>query len=178
MSEIKLYKSSWKAIRLLALSILFVILGIWTIKTERMWTFDYFMGWVISCFFGLSASIGFFHFFDKRPQIIINEHGIWDRTTNQDEIRWEQIKRAYSVNIYGQKFISLNVDNSFVFKQKEYKWAAKIRTKIKAQRLNVSLGQIKIDEKQFIFFINKMSKTKFENRIELINKSNHFCSDI
>lgn len=34
--------------------------------------------------------VGLFHVFDKRPQIIIIETGIWDRPISQDEVKWEQ----------------------------------------------------------------------------------------
>lgn len=168
MIEIKLYKTSWKAVKLLTIAILFVIGGIWIIRTEPVGTFDNIMGWLTTFFFGLGIFVGLFHLFDRRPQIIITENGIWDRTTKQDEIKWEQIKKAYNIDIYGQKFISLIVDDTFVFKTRQYKWATKLNKAIGAQKLNLQLGQIKIDEVKFAKFINKMSKASKEDRHELI----------
>ncbi len=94
--------------------------------------------WVGSAlaFFGLGLPVGLFQTFDKRPQIVITENGIWDRTTNQDEVKWEQIIEAYPLDIHGQKFISLVTDDTFVFKKNPYKWAAKINEFVGAQNLN------------------------------------------
>jgi hypothetical protein len=170
MTEIKLYKTTWKALKFIALSIPFVAMGIYAIKTEKSGTFDNLMGWLCTCFFGLGIPIGLFQLFDRRPQIIINEIGVWDRTTNQDEIKWEQIKKAYPVNISGQKFISLVTDKSFIFKTKQYKWATDLSKAIGAQKLNLHLGQISIDEQKLTKFINEICKTDRQDRANLIRK--------
>ena len=48
MAEIKLYKSSGKGFKIIALSLPFVIIGIWVILKEKNGTFDYYMGWSLS----------------------------------------------------------------------------------------------------------------------------------
>jgi hypothetical protein len=168
MTEVKLYKTPWKAIKIIALTIPFVIIGVWLAAKSDSDSKERIMGWFISCFFGLGIVVGLFNLFDKRPQIIINENGIWDRTTNQDIIKWEQIIEAYPVNISGQKFISLIVDDSFVFRTKEYKWTATVRELVEAQKLSLYLGQIKIDELKFTEFINKISQSEREIRSSII----------
>ena len=168
MTELKLYKTTNKGLKLIALSIPFVVLGIWMIIKESPWTTDYIMGWVGTCFFGLGIPIGLFQLFDKRPQIIINENGIWDRTTNQNEIKWEQIIEAYPIDIYGQKFISLVTDDTFVFTKKLYKWATKINEYVGGQNLNLSLGQTNVDENELSDLINELIKIKKEDRTNLI----------
>lgn len=87
MKEIKLYKSPWRAIKLLLLSSVFVFGGIWLITStdSPKW-----LGWMSIGFFGLGYPVGLFQLLDRRPQIIINELGIWDRTTKQDTINWER----------------------------------------------------------------------------------------
>ena len=40
MTELKLYKSSWKGIRIIALCLPFVIIGIWMISEKQKETFD------------------------------------------------------------------------------------------------------------------------------------------
>ena len=112
MTELKLYKSNSKGFKILALSLPFVLIGIWMISEKQSGTFDYYMGWFITSFFGLGIPISIFTLLDKRPQIIINENGIWDRTTKQKEIKWEQIKESYLIDIYNQKFISIVVDET------------------------------------------------------------------
>jgi hypothetical protein len=170
MTEVKLYKTILKGLKIFVLTIPFVVIGIWMITREPVGTTNYIMGWVITCFFGLGIPVGFFQLLDRRPQIIINESGIWDRTTNQDEVKWEQIQGAYPLNIFGQKFISLVVDDTFVFRTKQYKWAAKINEGIGAQKLNLHLGQLKIDENELINFLQEMTETQRENRRTIVKK--------
>src|SRR5690606_13693446 len=123
---------------------------------------EYIMAWLGTCFFGLGLPIGLFQTFDKRPHILITERGVCDRTTNQDEVTWEQIIEAYPLDIYGQKFISLVTDDTFVFKKKPYKWAAKLNEFVGAQNLNLNLGQINIDEIELTSFINQLSQRSID----------------
>ena len=172
MTQVKLHKIPLKGLKIVALSIPFVIIGIFAISKEPIGTTDYIMGWVCTCFFGLSISIRIFQTLDRRPQIIITENGIWDRTTKQNEIKWEQIKRAYPLDIYNQKFVSLKLDKSFVMKKKLYKWADKLNKAVGAQNINLQVSQLKIDENKMTEFITEMIKTERENRAEIIKK--HF----
>ncbi len=171
MTEIKLYKTTAKGLNIIGMCLPFVAIGLWFITQEPIGTTNYIMGWVGTCFFGLGIPIGLFQTFDRRPQIIISENGIWDRTTNQDEVKWEQIVEAYPLDIFEQKFISIVTDDTFVFKKKPYKWAEKINKKIGAQNLNLHLGQINIDETELTNFINQLSKENIEERSKLIKSS-------
>lgn len=102
------------------------------------------MGWLCTFFFGLGIPVALFQTFDRRPQIIITENGIWDRTTKQDEIKWGQIKGAYPLDIFKQKFVSLVVDDTFVLKRNLYKWAAKLNEETGAQKVNLRLANLKL----------------------------------
>lgn len=170
MTEIKLYKKPLKGLKIFGLTIPFVAIGILMIFEKPVGSFDYVMAWFCICFFGLGIPVGLFHTFDKRLQIVINENGIWDRTTKQDEIKWEQIKRAYPLNIYNQKFVSLALDDTFVIKKKLYKWAAKLNEAVGAQKINLQVSQLKIDEHTMTAFINEMIKTETEIRARIIKK--------
>ncbi|MEO8516697.1 MAG: STM3941 family protein [Flavobacterium sp.] len=75
---------------ILLFSLPFIIIGIWMISSEQKGTSNYYMGWYCLSFFSIGIPIGIFTLFDKRPQIIINENGIWDRTLKQNEIKWER----------------------------------------------------------------------------------------
>jgi len=170
MTEIKLYKRPLKGLKILALTIPFVAIGMWMIFEKQVGSSDYIMAWLCTCFFGLGIPVGLFQTFDRRPQIIINENGIWDRTTNQDEIRWEQIESAYSLDIYKQKFVCLVLDDTFEIKKKLYKWAAKMNEDIGAQKVNLLMSQFKIDEHTMTKFIKEMTKTERNNRNAIIMK--------
>ena len=168
MTEIRLYKTTTKGLKIIGMCLPFVAIGLWFITQEPIGTTNYIMGWVSTCFFGLGIPIGLFQTFDRRPQIIISENGIWDRTTNQDEVKWEQIVEAYPLDIFEQKFVSIKTDSTFIFKKKTYKWAEKINKKIGAQNLNLHLGQINIDEIELTNFINRLCKENIEERRKLI----------
>lgn len=168
MAELKLYKTTTKGLKIIGMSIPFVVIGVWMILQEPTGTTNYIMGWLCASFFGLGIPIGLFQSFDRRPQIIINENGIWDRTTKQDEIKWEQIIDAYPLDIFSQKFISIVSDDTFIFKKKPYKWAAKINKEIGAQNLNLHLGQIIIDQNKLTGLINDLAKAKKKDRNKTI----------
>lgn len=164
MTELKLYKTTTKGLKIIGMCLPFIAIGLWMITDNPYGTSEYIMGWFGICFFGLGVPIGLFQTFDKRPQIIITENGIWDRTTNQDEVRWEQIIESYPLDIHGQNFISLVTDDSFVFQKKPYRWTTKINQFIGTQNLNLNLGQINIDEIELTNFINRLSKENIEER--------------
>ena len=170
MTEFKLYKRPLKGLRIFALTIPFVAIGIWMINKEPVGTTNYIMGWISTCFFGLGIPVGLFQTFDRRPQIIITENGIWDRTTKQDEIKWEQIQEAYPLDIYKQKFVSLVVDDTFIMKKNLHKWVAKLNEAIGAQKINLLISQLKIDEFTMTNFINEIISTEKGNRQTIIKK--------
>lgn len=171
MTEIKLYKSPWRAVKLLLLCSIFVGLGIWGINTGAM---PNWIVWLGIGFFGLGYPIGIFHLLDRRPQIIISEIGIFDRTANRDVINWEIIRDAYPINIHQQKFICLVVDEEFKPSRRKgvlYKQAAKLNEAIGAQELNISLGQIQVDVFELTEFILLMLNAIAVDRSNLLTKA-------
>ncbi len=170
MNEIKLYKSPLRAVKLILLCSIFVAIGLWGIKAGNM---PAWMAWWSIGFFGIGYPVGLFHLFDRRPQIIINETGIFDRTTHKNFINWEIIRDAYLIDIHGQKFICLVVDEQFKpsrTKRNSYRLAAKLNKAIGAQELNLSLGQIKIDAGKLTEFILLMRTAKRPNKSEIVTK--------
>jgi len=95
MKEIKLYKSKWKNLGLLIVSCLFVFGGLYFVTDVDSNTFKVIVGWTSILFFGLGIPIALFNILDWRPQIIINEVGIYDRTIIKDLINWSIIENAY-----------------------------------------------------------------------------------
>lgn len=161
MQEIKLYKSPGRAKRLILVSSIFVIIGLWQIESGhmRLW-----MAYSSVFFFGLGVLVGLYHLFDNRPQIIINEVGIFDRMGHKEMINWEIIKDAYLINISGQPFICIVVDEKFKPSKKKgkfYRKMSKLNELIGAQEINISLGQLKVDYQKLTDFILQMrSATK------------------
>ena len=169
MIEVRLYKSYLKSIQLLLLSLCFVALGLFlSTKPDSKW-----IGWSGTIFGAIGLLVSVFHLVDRRPQIIINEIGIFDRTTHKDLINWEIIKDAYLVNLHGQKFICLIVNEEFEPSKKKgnfLKKTARFSKSLGFQELNISLGQIKINENRLCEFIISMTKANTSTRNEIIQK--------
>ncbi|MEM7486186.1 MAG: STM3941 family protein [Bacteroidota bacterium] len=166
MRALKLYKSKRKAVRLLLLCTPFVAMGIWMLVEGNLF------GWALIAFFGLAYPVGIFNLFDKRPQIILNEIGIFDRSISQDYINWELIQNAYPIAISGQRFICLVVDEKFKPSKKKGRFSksvAKLNEAIGAQELNINLGQVqKINDIKLTLFILQMSKANKTDKAELL----------
>src|SRR5439155_24563091 len=99
MTEYKIYKSPWKAIRMMLLCSIFVVPSILFLDSSN----SQWINWMSIIFFGLGYPVGLFQLFDRRPQIIVNEIGIFDRTLHADYINWEIIQDAYIASVRSQK---------------------------------------------------------------------------
>jgi hypothetical protein len=96
MKEYKLYESPLKAVKLILLCSILVFGGIWLITSTDA---PAWVGWLNIGFFGPGYLAGLYQLLDRRPQIIINSIGIFDRTTHQDFINWDINQDAYLVNV-------------------------------------------------------------------------------
>ena len=166
--HVKLYKSPWKAVKLMLLCSVFVFAGLFILTKPDA---PEWMGWLSICFFGLGYPVGLFHLLDRRPQIIINEIGVFDRTTYKDFINWEVIRDAYPIDISGQKFVCLVVDEAYEPSTKKGKLSRSISNLSKdigAQELNIALGQVAVDEIRLTEFIVAMINERPEKRKEII----------
>lgn len=160
--EYKLYTSPWKAIRIMLLcsvfvvpSVLFLIYGDGT----ETW-----ISWMCIGFFGLGYPAGAYVLFDRRPQIIVNEVGIYDRTVLKDFINWELIHDAYIGKINNACFIALvmkdNVDLTGIVNAT----AAGLNKALGFQELNINLSNVKVDEARLAQFIVAMSRADKQER--------------
>ena len=168
--DIKLYKSPWRAIKQILLCSIFVFGGLFMLENTDT---PRWVCWMSIGFFGLGYPVGLFHLFDRRPQIIINEIGIFDRTTYTDFINWEAIQDAYLIDIHKQKFVCLVVDGKYEPSTKKGRIAKSLSNFSKgigAQELNISLGQVKINEVKLTEFIGAMIKVRPEDRKEKLEK--------
>ena len=107
--------------------------------------------------------------FDRRPQIIINKIGIWDRTMNQDLINWEYIKDVIQpIDISGQSFIPLIVDEQFIRRKKNYQWAINLSKSYGAKDINLNISYIKLNIEKFMTLLNILQTVEIESRDEAI----------
>ena len=162
--DVKLYNSPLKAIKLMLRCSFFVMCGLFFSIQTGTW-----VGYVIAGLFGLGYPIGIYHLLDRRPQLTINEFGVFDRTTYKDFINWDVIQGAYSIDLMGQKFVVLTVDEKYISSIKKRKFARSISNLVdfgRPQRINISLGQVAIDEVKLAEFILAMIKLTPEARKE------------
>lgn len=170
MKEYALYKSRPKAVKLLLLSCLFVVTGIFLLNQPNTSKFG---AWSCILFFGMGIPMGLFQLLDRRPQIIINELGIFDRTVHQDFINWEIIHDAYLVSVHKQKFICLVVDENFEPSKAKGKFGQKMASLSKAigfQELNINVGNVQVDAERLMELILSMRAAEKPDRETLISK--------
>ena len=164
MTEIKLYKSPRRAVRMLVLTTLLVGMCYLLINSDK----SAWIGWIGILFFGLGYPVAIYNLLDSRPQIIINEIGIFDRTTHKDFINWDIISGAYLIDVSKQKFICLEIDESFVPSLQNKR---NFSVAMGFGKLNLSLGQINIDPEKFLEFICKMIYADQGQRTDLIKET-------
>jgi hypothetical protein len=162
--DIKLYKSPVKAIKLILVCSIFVMGGLyaWIYLGLSIWLTILLFGP-----FGLGYPIGLFHLLDRRPQIIINEIGVFDRTTYKDFINWDIIQGSYSIDL-GLRFVVLKVNEKYLSSIKKRKFAMSLTNWVDfgPEQLSISVGQIAIDGVKLAEFILAMAKESPEDRKE------------
>lgn len=99
--------------------------------------------WLSLCFFGLSIPTALFIFFDKQPQIIVNEIGIFDRMAYKEMVNWELVQDAYRLDIHGQRIMCIVLDQKAIPLLKGNKKLKDISKAMGFQEVNLSLGQLK-----------------------------------
>jgi len=166
MNEIILYNAPTKALRLIALSSIFVLPGCYSIYLGKS---DFLIFLIIS-FFSLGYIVGFFRLLDRRSQIIINEKGIWDRSLKLDVIPWKYIRYAYAITIYKQDFISLVTAKEILRRKKNYKWTEVLNKRIRVQKINLNFSALNADSQSFNFLILRLIKASQEDRNVIINQ--------
>jgi hypothetical protein len=124
--------------------------------------------YIIPGLFALGYLVGIYHLLDRRSQIIINEFGVFDRTTYKDFVNWDVIKDAYSIDMAGQKFVVLTVDKKYISSVKKEKFFRSVSNLVDfgPHKINLSLGQVAIDEVKLAEFILAMTKLSPEDRQE------------
>lgn len=129
------------------------------------------LAWSAVCFFGLGLLYGLFNLLDRRPQIIINTEGIFDRMAYRDFINWSLIRDAYVFYIQKQTFIGITIHSSAsdLIRKKS---ALKLSKHLGFQEITLKLSTIKIDEKRLREFIVAMSKADPVKRTKLIDQYN------
>ena len=109
--EIKLYKSPRRALKLILVSSVVVACVLFFLARAEAPTWVWYLAMGV---YGLAYPVALFHLLDRRPQIVINEIGIFDRRTCKDFINWDVIQRAYAMDVVVGGYVCLIVDNKYL----------------------------------------------------------------
>ena len=163
--EITLYKSPKKAFKLILVSSIVAACALFLLVTIDAPTTAWY---VIIGVYGLVYPVALFHLFDRRPQIVINEIGIFDRRTCKDFINWDVIQRAYPVDAMVAEYVCLIVDDKYLLsiKKGQADRPFMIFPEIGAHEIDISVGQLAVDPFKLTEFILKMIKAIPEGRKE------------
>ena len=119
MKEIIIPLSRKKITLLFSGAIGLVALFFWLIQiAENQTRYDPMFVKVVSVigivFFGLCGIYAFTKFFDKKPGLVINDEGIIDNSSAvcAGLIKWENITNVSITEIYGQKILTIDVNNA------------------------------------------------------------------
>ena len=74
------------------------------------------------------------------------------------------------MNIFTEKFVSLVVDDTFVMKKNRYKWSERLNQLLGAQKVNLLISGLEIDEHKMAAFINEVVSTQNSNRQDVLKK--------
>lgn len=171
MRELRLYKSRRKALGLLLGSLLFVGLGLLMLSQPDA---PQWVAWLCTGLFGLGIPISLFQLLDRRPQIIINEVGIFDRTAHRQFINWELIYDAYLVEMNRQRFICLVVDEAYAPSRRQgtlRRGLARLNCELGFQELNISLGFVQVDTVRLTEFLLAMLQAAPPERTFLVERA-------
>ncbi|MCO6148408.1 STM3941 family protein [Flavobacterium sp. NRK1] len=176
MSEIILYKSPLRALRMIALTSLFVLPCIYFIFSGDNPKFIF---WLFAGIFSLGYVVGFSNLFDRRPQIIINNKGIWDRRLKFETLLWDDIIKVYPfhvrtprLNLKSHSFICLALKPEISKKRIAPKWVENFNRKVRAQKASISVSDIKVNDEKLLSAIKQLCAEQPENRAAIISKLN------
>ena len=164
--EIKLYNSPKRALKIILVSSGFLAFALFILATVDAPTWTWYLSIGV---YGLVYPVQLFHLFDRRPQIVINEIGIFDRRTCKDFINWDVIQRAYPFDVLALGgYVCLIVDDKYLpsIKKAQVDRPFRIFPEIGAHQIDISVGHIGMDEVKLAEFILAMIKLGPENRKE------------
>ncbi|HEV7732470.1 MAG TPA: STM3941 family protein [Candidatus Binatia bacterium] len=97
--------SPWRYLLLLAVSLGFVAIGVTLVVAAGHPV----VGWLNLIVFGVAAATFLWQIVDRRPRIVIDERGVFDRTLGVGVIPWSDIVGAEIRAITGTTFVALEL---------------------------------------------------------------------
>lgn len=151
----------------------FVLVGVWLIYHQHL-----IIGWLNIGFFGFGIVLKTINLLDRRPQIIINETGIFDRSAYKDFINWDIIDHAYWNTSYTQAFVCLIIKDEYKHLIEGNEKLRELSKAMGYEEININLGPVRnIDHEKLTGLIVNLASAKPADRGSLIHKMINRSSD-
>lgn len=151
MEEIVIKPSRWKYGFFLAFALGFVAIG-WMMIHDASSAVRI-KGWFVLAVFGPCVPLFAFAFFDRRPRLVFDAHGVFDRTLWVGTIAWSDIVDADLARLGGGHFIRLMLKDESVYLDRLSPFMRKV---VRANRLvggnafNLNLSGIAASPKEVL----------------------------
>ena len=134
------------------LSTPFVIISLYNILIHSI-KMPLALDWICLCFFGLGIPLSIYNLFDRRPEVIINSEGIYDRQTTKDFIDWKLIEDVYLKDMQvsrlsNQNFLCLKLVPNANPALKRFKLLNETNRKMGFGDVAIALNQLKNNDWQ------------------------------
>lgn len=169
MNTIRFYRQSSKMLRSLTSSGFFILAGVWLIMGNKADAQSATIGWLLVFLFGAAFLLFLYMAVDRRPQLIISESGIRQRAGMQMEVSWEQIVQASALQVFGQQYVSLQVEPGSVRRAgHSFRFSRKRRGALAS--VDLILSDLKIAPKTIVSLIGDMKASDAADRAELLRR--------
>lgn len=176
-NEIKIPLSKKKILLLFFGAVIFVIISIWFLLEPEQFlslrrtneTLIQIVGFAGIVFFGFCAVFTFKKLFDKKYGMIINENGIIDNSnaTSVGLIKWTDIVRVRTEEVYSQKFILIDVKNPEEYIEHKKGKVGKVAMKANYNKygtpISITSNSLKFDFSELEKIIHKQLKKHTPN---------------
>lgn len=144
---------------LLLLSLVFVAGGALIVLRESGLE-AYLVGGASIVFFGAGAVLFAFELIDRRPRLILDDEGLYDRTLGVGTIPWRDIADGELRSLRSQHFVCLRLRNPDYWSDKlspRQRWLISLNERMGYAALNVNLSGLAVDRQAVLARILKYS---------------------
>ncbi len=109
-------------------------------------------------FFGFLTLALVGQIFDRRPRLIIDSEGIYDRTLQSGVIDWYDIRNVYLQKIGESRFVCLDLENEEKYLPQDYQEKKKtiaVKKYLSMETVNINIDGLNIDEEELIGILKK-----------------------
>ena len=151
----ELKASRTKYLMLLAISCVFVVMGIFiAIKEPSSW-----IGWVNILFFGLCGLVFSKQLLNKEARLVFDQEGVIDTTQRRlGKVFWTDIEDAYLAQVSGHYFVCLVLNDEAKYLSKlssAQRLLGKANTKLGFTPISLNLSGVAVDPNEVLAHIRQ-----------------------